>query len=368
MLSSIYLTGGSTEPYPNLYNDAVTAPYADWRSFAMTKLQHHGLKVVNPLEFAWTEFGAVDQPLDIIDLKENIDERVQRSLDLIDQCDGLLANLNRPNYGTAMELFYAYRHHKMVTVVGQYPFSPWVLSHSQARFADIEHALEYIIGKQSTSEPLVWALQYEALLAERYEELPKSGESDYKFIGGEIPALIIAPHATAFFCDGEFQEAESFTGSMAALLGRLSSSHALITNYCCVADPLSYRETPFCRALADIVKAGQIGFALVLLGAQWDESPGLQIQFKDEKTEEEYANRLKLQLLNIEQASSSQFDPNLGNLPQFISGELNVPTLVLRLHKRYRMPRLQPVYFSLIIDAINKFLLSVGIELLREKS
>ena len=111
--------------------------------------------------------------IDIIDLEKNIDERVQRSLDLIDQCDGLLANLNRPNYGTAMEIFYAYRHHKMVTVVGQSPFSPWVLSHSQARFADIDHALEYIIGEQSQSEPLLWALQYEALLAERYEELPK---------------------------------------------------------------------------------------------------------------------------------------------------------------------------------------------------
>ncbi len=368
MLSSIYLTGGSTEPYPNPYADAVTAPYADWRSFAMTKLQHYGLKVINPLEFAWTEFGNSDEPLDILDLKENIDERVQRSLDLIDQCDGLLANLNKPNYGTAMELFYAYRHHKMVTVVGQSPFSPWVLSHSQARFADIEHALEYIIGKQSQSEPLLWALQYESLLAERYEELPKAGEPDYKFIGGEIPALIIAPHATAFFCDGEFQEADAFTGSMAALLGRMSSSHALLTNYCCVADPLSYLETPFCRALADVIKAGQIRFVFILLGAQWNESPGLQIQFKDEKAEEEYANRLKLQLLNIEQASANQFDSRLGTLPQFISDELNVPTLVLKMHKRYRMPRLQPVYFSLIINAITQFMHSISEQLLRSKN
>src|SRR5271170_7490084 len=96
MLSSIYLTGGSAEPYPNPYAD-VSAPYADWRSLALNKLQSHGLKVVNPLEFAWSDFGPNEQAIDIIDLEKNIDERVQRSLDLIDQCDGLLANLNRPN-------------------------------------------------------------------------------------------------------------------------------------------------------------------------------------------------------------------------------------------------------------------------------
>lgn len=337
MLSSIYLTGGSTEPYPNPYAD-VSAPYADWRSVALTKLQHHGLKVVNPLEFAWSEFGQNEQAIDIVDLEKNIDERVKRSLDLIDQCDALLANLNKPNYGTAMEIFYASRHHKMVTVVGPPPFSPWVLSHSQARFADIEHALDFIIGEQSHSEPLTWALQYEALLAQRYEELPKAGEPDYKFIGGEIPVLIVAPHATAHFKDGEFQEADSFTGSTAALLNRLSGSHALITDYCCVADPVSYLQTPFCRALVDIVKAGQIGFVLFLLGTTWSQNPGLEIQYKDEIIEQSFANRLKLELLSLEQATGSTFDSQLGSLPYFINDELGVPTLVLKMHKKYRMP------------------------------
>ena len=262
------------------------------------------MKVVNPLEFPWNDFGFSEQVIDVIDLERNIDERVQRSLNLIDQCDGLLANLNRPNYGTAMEIFYAYRHHKIVTVVGQGPFSPWVLSHSQARFTDIEHALEYIIGKQSQSEPLLWALQYESLLAERYEESPKAGEPDYRFIGGETPILVVAPHATAYFKEGEFQEAETFTGSMAALINRLSGSHALIANYCCMADPLSYFETPFCRALIDIIKAGQIGFVIILLGANWQENPGLQIQNKEQM---DYTNRLRLALAPLETSECGRF-------------------------------------------------------------
>src|SRR5271154_2046317 len=139
---------------------------------------------------------------------------------MIDQCDTLLANLNKPNYGTPMEIFYAHRRGKVVTVVGQSPFSPWVLSHSQARFQDIDRALDFLIGEPPQFDPVAWALQYEGVLAERYEQLPPAGEPDYQFLGGELPVLILAPHATAFFREGEFQDADSFTGSMAALIHR----------------------------------------------------------------------------------------------------------------------------------------------------
>src|SRR5262249_47337307 len=146
MQSSIYLTGGTIDA-----QDVVAfGPDADWRSLAMTKLARYGLRVVNPLEFAWTSEHTsaqdLDEGLNILD--EGLNLRVQRSLELIDQCDAVLANLNRSSYGTAMEIFYAYRRGKVVTVVGPSPFSPWVLSHSQARFGDIQHALDYIIEEQ----------------------------------------------------------------------------------------------------------------------------------------------------------------------------------------------------------------------------
>ena len=364
MLSSVYLTGSDTELHIDPHSDT-TLPYqADWRSFALTKLQRYGFKVVNPLEFLWNEPGIPEEPPVLVDFGENADHRIQRALELIDQCDTLLANLNRPNYGTPMEMFYAYRRGKVVTVVGQSPFSPWVLSHSQARFGDVERALEYIIDEQPHSQPVQWALQYEALLSERYEEMPQAGEPDYKFIGGQLPTLVIAPHATAYFCDGEFQEADSFTGSMAAMLNRMSGCHTLMANYCSVADPMTFLQTPFCRALADIVKAGQVGFVLILLGSPWHELPGIQIQTNSEKGQE-YAKQLMLELGHLDQPSISDFDPRLGHMPKFISEELNAPILILRMHKRYRMPRLQPDLFWSALESINKFLTQTGTELAR---
>lgn len=357
MHSSIYLTGSTIDAQEVV----ASGPDADWRSLAMTKLTRYGLKVVNPLEFPWTPEHAGVQ-----DLNEGLNIKVQRSLELIDQCDAVLANLNRSSYGTAMEIFYAYRRGKVVTVVGPSPFSPWVLSHSQARFGDIQHALNYIIEEQVQPSILPSALQYEALLSERYEQLPPSGEPDYKFIGGDLPILILAPHATAYWREGEFQEADAYTGAMAHLINRSCNCHSLLTCYCCVADPCWYLETPFRRAFADIVKSGQVGLVLVLLGSLWQESPGLKLYA--DAYGEEYAQRLKGKLTKLEPVSLEALDDRLGVLPRFAQEELGVPTVVMRMHKRYRMPRLQPKPFVQLHEALKDFLIETGTELTRSKS
>jgi len=356
MLSSIYLSGGTIDAQ-EVVNYAAAD---DWRSQALNKLQRYGLKVVNPLELAWAR-----ESLTQYDQTQNDDMkmRVLRSLELIDQCDAVLANLARSSYATAMEIFYAHRRGKMVTVVGQTPFSPWVLLHSKARFGDMDRALDYIIEEQPQSLPLQWALQHEGLLSERYEQFPPAGEPDYKFIGGDLPILVVAPHATAFWREGEFQEAEAFSGSMASLLSRMSGCYSLFTNFCCAADPCSYLETPFRRAFADVVKAGQVGFVLFLLGSSWHESPGLRLHAHD--PEDDLVNRLRLKLIELEPVSTHGIDPLVGNLHRFTVEELGVPAITLKMHKRYRMPRLQPQPFDQLMSAVKDFLLEVGTEMAR---
>lgn len=371
MMSSIYLTGGAIDPghlAPPTGRSGATLgqSFADWRTLALTRLQNYGLKVVNPLEFAWSEIDLADA----IDIADSSNDRVRRSLDLIDQCDGLLANLERPSYGTAMEIFYAHRRGKMVTVVGPSPFNPWVLTHSQARFSDIDLALQYIIGQQPHSAPVSWAVQAEAQLSERYEQMPPAGEPDYKFTGGEMPVLVIAPHATAFWRDGEFHGQESFTGSMAALLNRMTGCHTLMSNYCLVADPCWYLDTPFRRILTDIVQAGQVGLVLMLMGSSWQEAPGLQISAYGEAPSAylEYENRLKLRMCELEPIGAKSFDHYVRPIAGYLADDMKVPVVVMRLHKRYRMPRLQPNLFMQATEATASFLAEAGGGLARSRS
>lgn len=319
----------------------------------MNRLQRHGLRVLNPLDLSWSQ-----------------ESQVRKSLDLIDQCDAVLANLMRSGYGTAMEIFYAHRQGKAVTVVGSSPFNPWVLSHSQAHFEGMEEALEYLIGQRVQIDPLSWALQYEGLLCHHYEQFPADGEPDYQFLGGELPVLVVAPHATGHFRDGEFQEAAAFTGSTAALLHRLSRCHGLLSYYCCAADPWWHLETPLRRAYTDIVRAGQVGLVLFLTGAPWHEAPGLQLGSYDTGSgvAAEYAHRLRLKLSALEPVPSDLPEAQESPLLRFTAEELGVPALVLRLHKRYRMPRLSPEPYLQLMQALDSFVYESGMELLRSSA
>lgn len=365
MLSSIYLTGGTIDSH-----DLVSqGPESDWRTMAISKLRRYGLRIINPLEYALSEIEVVDGREAIELINDSTEIKVKRALDMIDQCDALLANLQKASYGTAMEIFYAYRRGKMVTVVGQSPFSPWVVSHSQARFGDIDHAIDYLIEEQPRSTPVGWALQYEAYLAERYEQFPPAGEPDYQFAGGDLPVLVLAPHATAYWREGEFQEPDSFTGSIAALLNRISRSHSMFSNYCSAADTCWYLETPFRRALADIVKAGQVGLVMIVLGSSWHEAPGIQMHSAGPSSQvvDDYVSRLKISLSGLEPVATESYDYLVKPLVGFIADELAVPLVVLKLHKRYRMPRLQPENFRRMVEVLGGFALDVGTELLRSR-
>ena len=370
MLSSIYLTGNTYNPTnPQHYGQPYMPDMSmDWRNFALTRLQYHGLRVVNPLELPWTE-TEVDFAEEAIDLANLGDERVRRALGMIDQCDGLLANLERPSFGTAMEIFYAHRTGKMVTVVRQGPYNPWVLSHSQARFNDIDLALQYIIGQQPYSDPVDWAIQYESILADRYEQMPPTGEPDFKIIGGDLPVLVLAPHATAFWREGEFHETESFTGSMAALLNRVTGCNVMHSNFCMAADPGWYLDTPFKQAMAEQIKSLNIGMVVMLMGATWQEAPGVQLsayglsnQLHSDRYHL-YFSQLRNGLSQLEPISSKAFDQHIRPLADFVGDTLGLPVMVTRLHKRYRMPRLQGQQFSKATQAIAQFISDVGTHL-----
>lgn len=366
MLSSIYLTGGTIE-----HNELVSQGVEfDWRSIAMSKLRKYGLKIVNPLEFAYSDLAALEQLEGIELINDTTELKVKRALDLIDQCDALLANLHRPSYAAAMEIFYAHRTGKMVTVVGNSPFSPWVLSHSQARFGDIDLAINYLLEEQPHASPLLWALNYESNIAERYEQFPSAGEPDYQFVGGDLPVLVLAPHATAYWREGEFQEPDTFTGSLATLLHRTSGCHALTTNYCCVADPCYYLETPFRRALADIVKTGQIGLVVMLVGASWHQAPGLQLftAGPNEAVNSDYKQRLLQTLSELETVAAESFDYLHRPIVDFVSQELSVPLVVVKMHKRYRMPKLQPEGFQRVAEILSDFISEAGNELQKDRS
>lgn len=348
MMSSIYITHEVVE----MSELGALGQEADWRAQAISKLQRYGLRVVNPIDWA---IPLVDEP-------EGVEKRVRRALDLIDQCDALLANLHRPNHGTAMEIFYAHRSGKMVTVVGSPPFSPWVVSHSRARFGEVDPALDYLIGEGLQTDVLHWAIQFESQLGDRYEQYPPSGEPDYQFFGGDVPILVCSPHSTGYFREGEFLEPDIFTGALAASINRSARCHSMVGSYCLVADPCKYLETPMVRAVADVVKAGQVQLMILLAGMSWHEANSFTIE--TDALECDLVNRLKQKLSPLGDVVVRE-PTDLLELQRFVSENLSVPSIMLRIHRRFRMPRLQPDAFMAFNNALSDFVQETGIEYLR---
>lgn len=354
MMSSIYITQEVVE----ISSLAAMGSEPDWRAIAISKLHQHGLTVVNPIDWAMTRET---------ENEIGLEKRVRRALDLIDQCDAVLANLNKSNYGTAMEIFYAHRRGKTVTVVGQPPFSPWVVSHSQARFEDMERAIGFLIEDGMQPDVLNRALQFESHLQERSEQFPTSGESDYEFLGGELPILCVAPHATSFFREGEFKEADAYTGALAASVHRSSLAHALVSSHCMPADPCYFTEAPMMRAMADVVKAGQIGLVIVLLGAAWHESHAFGIEAAGTEGNT-YASLLRSRLAELDDVNIGRDSEDVKVLQRFITEQLSVPSIVLRVNRRFRMPKLQPEAFLGLTAALSRFVRECGWEMLRSAS
>jgi hypothetical protein len=52
-------------------------------------------------------------------------------------------------------------------------------------------------------------------------------------------------------------------------------------------------------------------------------------------------------------------------LVRFAATELSVPIILVKMHRRYRMPRLQGQLFSGVVSILNDFISETGTELSR---
>lgn len=77
----------------------------------------------------------------------NETEIVEGDLADIDSCDAVLASFTQPDEGTAMEAWYAHgTRTPVVAYTGGAPLHPWVVYVTAAALADLEDAIETLLG------------------------------------------------------------------------------------------------------------------------------------------------------------------------------------------------------------------------------
>jgi nucleoside 2-deoxyribosyltransferase len=114
-----------------------------WRRKLATKMPE-GWEVVDPTK--------IELFIDNEDSEEAIERLVKGDLDAIKSCDAVLALIDMPSWGTAMEIFYA--HSLMIPIVAWNPteksVGPWLKFHCTIivpRFEDIKLFLQNLLVK-----------------------------------------------------------------------------------------------------------------------------------------------------------------------------------------------------------------------------
>ena len=356
MTTSVYLSG----PPAVQLADPASPIQTDWKAYAASTFIKSGITVANPIELDLSGF---------ITKVDELSSTVKHSLNLIDRADSLLANLTQLTESTTMEIFYAYNQGKQVVVVGNEPFSPWVMFHSEARFHKLKEALDYLVKQPSSLDTVTWSTQFETSLKKKSEQYPPEGELDFEYYGGSLPVLVLSPHATSYFKEGAFYAPESYTGTMAVLLHKLTQCHSLITSYCIAADPVFYLTSPYVNFLTQLLKKLDFKMVLILHGAEWATPNELIISSWNKSSlinKAEYLNLLT-SMLKIKDFKSIGYDLpditaiNTKTINHLLFEDFNVPTIRLEINKRYRLPQLQPTLYSNLYTALAQFLMLVGV-------
>ena len=355
MTNTVYLSGPA-----NKIVDPSLPISADWKLYAASTFLKSGITVANPIE------------LDLTGFVKSVNEHsgaIKHSLTLIDRADSLLVNLLQVSESATMEMFYAHSQGKQVVVLGSEPFNPWVLFHSSARFQKLKEALDYLVNQPVGFDTLTWSNKYETQLKRQAEQYPPEGEQDFEYYGGNLPVLILAPHATSYFLDGNLFQQESYTGTLATLLHKLTGCHALLTTYCMAADPVYYLNSPYARFLLHILKKTNIKMVLVLHGIEdWNIENDLVINSWNKqslKNKTEYQNLL-ISLLNVKEFKDIGFDSmdlvNKGfkTINHLIFEEQNIPAMRIEIHKRLRLPKLHPTQYMNLHNVLAQFIMLIG--------
>lgn len=354
MPTSVYLSGP-----PNPISKASAQISTDWKAYAATTFLKFGITVANPIELDLSGF---------ITKVDELSNTVKHSLTLIDRADSLLANLLHIAESTTMEIFYAHNQGKRVVVVGNEPFSPWISFHSEARFNKLKEALYYLVSQPAPFDTISWSLSYESQIKRKSEQYPPEGEADFEYYGGTLPVLVLAPHSSSYFREGNLYTQESYTGTLAVLLHKLTQCHSLFTSYCVAADPIFYLSSPYVQFLSQVLKKSDIKLVLLLHGADWHSSNDLILTSWNKNSlinKTEYLNLL-ISMLKIKDFkdigydSSDVISKDIKTMSHLLFEDFNVPTIRLDIHKRYRLPMLHPSLYSRLYTALAQFVMLVG--------
>jgi hypothetical protein len=167
---------------------------------------------------------------------------------------------------------------------------------------------------------------------------------------GTVPVLISAPHAVRYIRAGKIKVSDSFTGSLAYLLGIHCGYHVLATRKLYGGDPDSDERCLFKERLGQIAAATPLALVVDLHAAPRDYPFDLDCRASGGQID--LVSHLKKS--TIDNVSLNAL-PITGQNPvaDFCSSKLGITTLRLKINRRYRAPNRNGEDFRRLFEALT---------------
>ena len=218
-------------------------------------------------------------------------------------------------------------------------------------------------GSVSHKSVSAFALNFESIQSARYDTFPESNLSEFVDLKGNIPILLVSPHATSHLRKGKIKIYEKFTGAINVILNSISGVHSLYTVYASPFDSNYYETTALKKRIREIVESCGIKFVMDIHGTgsyrKFDIYPGIG-------KEGEFVNRNEF-LMSVLENVLKKYDIRLGGthifpayrqhtVSRFVNSELGIPAMQIEINKKYREPDTDSHLFEKLIYSLNEFI------------
>ena len=185
----------------------------------------------------------------------------------------------------------------------------------------------------------------------RYQECPKDDEPEFRYVPGEVPILISAPHGAVHTRAGRLKEEDEFTAGIARLVAELTNTHVLYARRISRTDPNWDSDAPYKDQLRKIVEDAKIRFVLDLHGASAKRKFGVALGTMNGESCPEHhkqivqrlencgfgANGSGLDRLDVDNEFTGKGRPGQNTIIRFAWEELGTPAAQVELHASLRI-------------------------------
>lgn len=190
-------------------------------------------------------------------------------------------------------------------------------------------------------------------------------ENPFKYIQGNIPVLVSAPHSVRHKRKKDIKPSDEFTGATACLLNQLTSCHTLAVSRVYKEDPNFDYPSLYKDYLGQICKEHQIRLVLDLHGAARDREFSVDLGTMEGKSllGREWLERditLAFHNQDIAKVSSNFFSAGKQQtVTWFVSQVLGIPAVQIEVNKEYRVPRQNPQAYCKLLAALVDIITTV---------